>query len=168
MMWKTYPAPGRRVFENPLLTLILGHVATRGKRHSKERQKSWRNCVDHFLGQVRSKVRPPKIKFCRVQHFSTNRLITREPEEAQRRGKAPSIALLTLFRTKCPKVRSTVWSPESKNWKITVFKKTVFLYHFHSVKTWHSFCQCRVSLVKTRRMNYDLTLESHVKNLTSG
>ena len=34
----------------------------------------------------------PKVKFCRVQHFSTNRHITREPEELQRREKANWIA----------------------------------------------------------------------------
>ena len=30
----------------------------------------------------------------------------------------------------------------------------------------HSFCQHRVSLLKTRRMNYDLTLKGHIENFT--
>ena len=38
------------------LTRLLGHVATCGKRHSKERQKSWRNWFSHFLGQVKGQV----------------------------------------------------------------------------------------------------------------
>ena len=38
------------------LTQLLSHVASRGKRHSKERQKAWRNCFGHFLGQVKSQV----------------------------------------------------------------------------------------------------------------
>ena len=46
------------VFEHPppRLTRLMGHVATRGKRQSKERQKSWRNCFGHFLGQVKGQV----------------------------------------------------------------------------------------------------------------
>ena len=36
-----------------LARALLGHVATRGKRHSKERHKSWRNYFNHFLGQVK-------------------------------------------------------------------------------------------------------------------
>ena len=43
-------------FNTPRLTRLMGHVATRGKRHSKERQKSWGNCFGHFLGQVKGQV----------------------------------------------------------------------------------------------------------------
>ena len=32
----------------------------------------------------------------------------------------------------------------------------------------HYFCQHRVSLVETRRMNYNLTLKGQLENLTSG
>ena len=35
---------------------LLGHVATRGKRRSKERHKSWRNYFNHFLDQVKGQV----------------------------------------------------------------------------------------------------------------
>ena len=38
------------------LTRLLDHLATRGKPHSKERKKSWRNCFRHFLGQVQWQV----------------------------------------------------------------------------------------------------------------
>ena len=38
------------------LTRLLGHVAARGKRHSKERQKLWRNWFGHFIGQVKCQV----------------------------------------------------------------------------------------------------------------
>ena len=34
------PPDGGGGLENPSLTRLQGHVATRGKRHSKERQKS--------------------------------------------------------------------------------------------------------------------------------
>ena len=33
-------------------------------------------------------------------------------------------------------------------------------------KAGHSFCQPRIHFVKTRRVNYDLTLKVHVENLT--
>ena len=39
---------------------------------------------------------------------------------------------------------------------------------FASVKARHSFYQHRVPLVTTRRIKYNLTLEDHVENLTSG
>ena len=39
---------------------------------------------------------------------------------------------------------------------------------FDSVNTLHSFCQHRVYLVKTRRMNYNLTLKCNIETLTSG
>ena len=35
-----FPPPDGVVVENPPLTRLLGHVATRGRRHSKERQKA--------------------------------------------------------------------------------------------------------------------------------
>ena len=49
-------------------------------------------------GQRSGHKKSRKVKFCRFQHFSTNRHITREPEELQRWGKAHSIALLPFFR----------------------------------------------------------------------
>ena len=39
---------------------------------------------------------------------------------------------------------------------------------FDSVKTGYSFYQHRIYLLKTRRMNYNLTLKGHFENLTSG
>ena len=54
--------------------------------------------VIFWSGQRSCHQRSPKAKLCRFQHFSTNRHITREPAELQRRGKAHSIAILTLFR----------------------------------------------------------------------
>ena len=119
--WRRTRRVGGGVFEHPKSALV-GHVATHGKRHSKGRQKSWRIYFVHFfkLGQWSGNQRSPKVKFCRFQHsFSTNRHITRDPEELQRRGKRHSIALLTLFRTGSLKfdLRSVVWSPESRNSK---------------------------------------------------
>ena len=68
---------GPGVFEHHPLTRLLGHVATRGNRHSKEHQRSWRNCC-HFLVQVKGQVtKSPEVALCWFQHFSTNRLITR-------------------------------------------------------------------------------------------
>ena len=108
------------VFEvwTPPLTRLLGHVATRGKRHSQERQKSWRSCYSHFgFIQKSCHQRSPKVKFCRFQHFSTNWHITWEAKELQRRRKAHSIALLPFFRYLALifDLRSTVWPSESKN-----------------------------------------------------
>ena len=48
--------PGGECFNTPRLTRLLGHLVTCGKRHSKERKKSWRNCFGHFLGQVKGQV----------------------------------------------------------------------------------------------------------------
>ena len=48
------------VFEHPLLTQLVGHVETRSRRRSKERQKLLQHYLDHF--KVRSnwsKVRSP-------------------------------------------------------------------------------------------------------------
>ena len=44
---------GPGVFEHPPPNSALGPVATRGKRYSKERQKSLRSCFSNFLGQVK-------------------------------------------------------------------------------------------------------------------
>ena len=46
---------GPGVFEYPPLIRLLGHVATRSKRHSKERKKSLQN-LRLFLGQVEGQV----------------------------------------------------------------------------------------------------------------
>ena len=53
-------------------------------------------------GQRSGGQRSPKGKFCRFQHFSTNRHITREPEELQRHEEAHSIAVLTFFVNMSP------------------------------------------------------------------
>ena len=45
-------------------------------------------------GQSSGNQRSSKVKFCPFQHFSTNRRITRVPEELQRHWTAHSIALL--------------------------------------------------------------------------
>ena len=63
-MLKHYPAPGwctapvasGRWGWRGALTQLLGHVATRGKRHSKERQKPCRNYFSIFLGQIKNQV----------------------------------------------------------------------------------------------------------------
>ena len=47
---------GGGCLNTPRLTRLMGHLATRGKRHSKERQKEWRNCFGQFLGQVKGQV----------------------------------------------------------------------------------------------------------------
>ena len=53
-----FPPPdgGGALKSPPPLSRLLGHVATRGKRHSKERQKPLRNHFGHFLGQVKGQV----------------------------------------------------------------------------------------------------------------
>ena len=43
-----FPPPDGGLLRAPPLSRLLGHVATRGKRHSKERQKSLRNHFGHF------------------------------------------------------------------------------------------------------------------------
>ena len=47
----------------PPLTWLLGHVATRGKRHLKKHKQSWRNCFRHFLIQVKCKVTRGQLRF---------------------------------------------------------------------------------------------------------
>ena len=69
------------------------------------------------------------VKFCHFStFFSTNWHRTREPEELQRTAKAHSIALLKFFCYYNLRfdLRSTVWAPESKSYKIAFFfsKKT--------------------------------------------
>ena len=47
---------GPEVFEHSPLTRLLGHVATRGKRHSNDRQKTLRNYCGHLIGKVKGQV----------------------------------------------------------------------------------------------------------------
>ena len=58
-------APGLGVFEQwtPPLTPLLSHVATRDKRPSKERKKSWRNWFGHFIYQVTRPRDPQRWNF---------------------------------------------------------------------------------------------------------
>ena len=64
------------------------------------------------------------------------------------------------------KVRTKLKKKKLKN-SCSCEKKYFFSANtFDQVKARHSFCQHRVSLVKTRRINYDLTLQGHVENLT--
>ena len=145
------------VFGHPRLTRLLGHVATRGKRHSKERQKSWRNCFSHFLGQVKGQViRVTKgrillisIFFYKAAHNSGTRRATASEKSA----------FDSSFNVLSPHVlrfhlRSTVWPPESKNSENSRFCEIRFLpvTTFDSPKTRHFFCQHRVSVAKTRRL----------------
>ena len=122
-------------------------------------------------GQRSGHQRSPNIKFCRFQHFSTNS-ITREPEELERPGKAHSIALLTLFRK--DELRFDLrflrfGLKRAKTLKIAFFgKKSFSVITFDSIKTRHSFCQHRISILETRRMNFNLTSKYHSENLTSG
>ena len=70
-----------------------------------------------------------------------------------------------------PKVKRFVLQ-RSKTMKIAVF----LLKRFFSNNFWlskgtasrDSFFQCRIYLLKTRRINYNLTLKDHFENLTSG
>ena len=132
--------------------------------------------VRSFLmsGQRSGHQRSPKVKYCRFQHFfPTNRHITREPEELQRPVKAHSIALLTLCRQHLLifDLRSMNWPLESKSSKNNRFFAKKFFFSvitFDSVNSRHSFCQHRISLIETRRINYNLTLKGHLENLTSG
>ena len=111
-------AGGRGAEHPPATSNSAPGPSTRLKRHSKERQKSRRNWF--FFGQVKGQVTRShqKSNFAVFNiSFSTNRHITREPEELQRHRKAHSIALLTLFRCSALRfdLRPTVWPPETKN-----------------------------------------------------
>ena len=63
---------------------------------------------------------------------------------------------------------STVWPLESNNSKNNRFTKTFFCNHFWLNYAWHWFYQHSFPVVETRRMSYNLTLKSHVENLTKG
>ena len=53
----TRARPGRGcLYTPPLLTRLLGHLATSGRRRLKALQKSFRKYFGHFLGQVKGKV----------------------------------------------------------------------------------------------------------------
>ena len=122
-------------------TRFLGHVATRGKRHSNERQNSWRNHFGHLrLDQSSGHQRSSKVKFGLLQRFLTNWCITREPAELQRRAK--------------------VKPPESEISKNKRFYEKCFaVITLDSLKVWHWFCHYRVSLVERRWVNDNLTLK---------
>ena len=127
---RTRRAGGGRL-NTPRLTRLMGHAATRGKRHSKERHKSWRNHPRSLFrsGQRSGQQRSPKVKFGLFQHFSTNWRITRELEELQSCAKAHSITLLTFFLQYVLRfhLRSTFWPPGSKNSKNSRFLINVSL-----------------------------------------
>ena len=102
-------------FFHPLATLAwLYHrnrrQPTRGKRHSKERQKSWRNYFGHFLCQMKGQVtRPRGNQRSTFAYFSNFRQTGAylETEKLQCRAKAHSIALLTLkFGARCSDLTS--------------------------------------------------------------
>ena len=57
---------------------------------------------------------------------------------------------------------------EKKLKVVFFFVKCFSVTTFDSVQTQHLFCQHHVSLVRTRRMIYNLTLKGYVENLTSG
>ena len=98
---KLFSPTDEGVLESPLLTRLLGHVATRSQRYSKVRQKSWRNYFVHFLAQVTGQMpglqKSSKVKFGLFQYFSTSWRITGELEELQCCSKTHSIAILTPF-----------------------------------------------------------------------
>ena len=110
------PGWGGGVFEHPSSTPgpCSDTSQTVTERASKIMTKVLRSSFRS--GQVRS----PEVSKGQIllfSTFSTNRLITREPEELERRKTACSIALVTLVRQCALRLdlRSTVWSPESKH-----------------------------------------------------
>ena len=89
---------GPGVFKHTRLTRLLNHVAIRGKLHRKNvRNHDETTSIIFGSGQRSGHQRSSKVKFFPLQHFSTNRRITQEPEELHH-GKAHSIVRLTLFR----------------------------------------------------------------------
>ena len=81
-----------------------------------------------FLGQVKGQVTSGYQRSCFAffNIFSTNRHITRESKELQRRRKAHSIAYLTLFRYGALRFDlRLVLPPESKTSKNSRFAKNV-------------------------------------------
>ena len=66
-----------------------------------------------FFGLVKGHVTRGHKSYFAFSTFSTNRHIIREPEELQRRAKAHSIVLLTLFRQGVLSfdLSSKVWPP---------------------------------------------------------
>ena len=122
-------------------------------------------------GQRSGHQRSPKVKFGLFQHFSTNWRITRDLEELQCCAKAHSIALLTFFRYCVLRFDQDqrFGLQGAKTTKRSVYCDTRFsAITFDSVKTQYFCCHHRVSLVKPRRMIYNLTLKGHVESLTSG
>ena len=61
-----HPGPRRGCLNMPCLTRLLGHIATRDKLLSKERQKWLRNCFGIFRWGHQ---RPSKVKFCLFNIF---------------------------------------------------------------------------------------------------
>ena len=118
------------MFDPPLIRL-LGHVATRSKRHSKERTNH-DETVSIIFGQLKGQVTRghQRSNSAAFNIFvSTNQHITREPEELQHPRKAYSIAFLTFFRLHILRfdLRSTVWPLESKNSRNNHFYEECFL-----------------------------------------
>ena len=115
--------------------------------------------------QMSGHQRSPKVKFCRFQHFSANRLIARESEEVQRCETAHSIALsLAVLRFD---LKRTFGLQRAKNRKNSRFYEKLFFTNYFWLRKNSAFvfCQHRVSLVKTRQMNCKLTLKGHVKKI---
>ena len=111
----------------PPLTRLLEHVATRSKRHSKERLKIMTKLLRSLLGQVKGQVTKGQILplstfFYKSAHNSGSRRFTAP------RKKTHLIALLTLFRYNVLRfdLRLRVWPLEPKNSKNTVSVRKKF------------------------------------------
>ena len=126
------------------LTRLLGHVATRGKRHSKERQKSLRNCLGHFLGQFIGQITRghPRSNFAFLTFIykSTHNSETRRAT-APRKGAFDSF--FNTLSLRCPQIwpKTNGLAFREQTLKIAVFYvKRFSAITFDSVKAQHSFC----------------------------
>ena len=111
----------------PPLTRLLSHVATRGKRHSKERQNDNETVAAIFRsGKRLGHLRSPKVKFYLLNicfykpaHNSGTRRTT-APRKSAFHGSVNALSL------RCPQIWPQVWPPGSNNSINSRFNKIVF------------------------------------------
>ena len=158
----------------PPLIQLLGHVATHDKRHSNERQKSLPNWFGHFFrsGQRSGHQRSSKVKLYRFKHFFYKYVHNPGAGRAAPRKSAfdSSFDVLSLA---CPHVWSKInglafREQKLKKSRFTKNKNKKSGDNFSLSEDLTIILRHRVSLVKTRQMNYNLILKGHVESLTSG
>ena len=116
------PGRGGEVFEHPSPVNSapgLCYIATCGKRHSKERKKSWRNCFGHFLGQVKNQVTRGHQRsnfvisafFYKSAHNSGTRRATAP-------GKSAFDSSINVLSLTCPQISSKINGLASREQKL--------------------------------------------------